>query len=181
MVVNVFPKSAVKVWIVLLACLMLAGCGGGGFDLRGVLESRPVRLDGEQVVMDQGQLDCGTHDDLWTISPLGDGRTVGRLTQKGRDLHFGDDVQIGDPVVGMPYAQLHGSFSIKMYRAGSIRDVDEWSKLADAKVGVKIEHSCFEANPLVLMGIRHGQFDLTVNPAFRLKLDQEWQVDQVVH
>jgi len=126
-------------------------------------------------------LDCGARDDLWNISPLGDGRTVGRLTQKGRDLHFGDDIQIGDPVVGMPYAQLHGSFSLKMYRAGSIRDVDEWSKLADAKVGVKIEHSCFEANPLVLMGIRHGQFDLTVNPVFRFKMDQEWQLDQVVH
>jgi len=177
----VFLKNAAKLQVVFLACLILAGCCGGGFDLRGVLESRPVRLDGEQVVMDQGQLDCGARDDLWNISPLGDGRTVGRLTQKGRDLHFGDDIQIGDPVVGMPYAQLHGSFSLKMYRAGSIRDVDEWSKLADAKVGVKIEHSCFEANPLVLMGIRHGQFDLTVNPVFRFKLDQEWQVDQVVH
>jgi len=51
-VVNVFLKNAAKLRVVFLACLILAGCGGGGFDLRGVLESRPVRLDGEQVVMD---------------------------------------------------------------------------------------------------------------------------------
>jgi hypothetical protein len=181
MVANVFPKSAAKVSVVFLACLMLAGCGGGGFDVKGILESRPVRLDGEQVVLDQEQLDCGTHEELWNVSTLGDTRSVGRLTQKGRDLHFGDDIQIGDPVVGVPYAQLHGSFSLSVYRPGSIRDEDEWDKVADARVGVKIDHRCFQSNPPRLMGIRHGQFDLSVNPVFRFKLDQEWKVDQVVH
>ena len=31
------------------------------------------------------------------------------------------------------------------------------------------------------MGIRHGQFDQSASPAFRFKLDGEWQVDRIVH
>src|SRR5437773_2035108 len=131
MVANVFPQNRSRICGVSLACLMLVGCGPSGFDLSGVLESRPVRLDGEQVAMDQGQLDCGTREDLWNISPLGDGRSVGRLTQKGRDLQFSDDVQIGDLVVGLPYAQLHGAFSLRVYQPGSVRDEDQWSKVGD--------------------------------------------------
>ena len=102
MVANVFLNNCLRICGATLACLMLAGCGPSGFDLNGVLESRPVRLDGEQVVLDQGQVECGTHEDLWTIEPLGDGRALGRLTKKGRDLQFSDDIQIGDPAVGVP-------------------------------------------------------------------------------
>jgi hypothetical protein len=180
MVANVFPKNCLRMSGI-LACLTLAGCGGNGFDLAGVLESRPVRLDGEQVVLDQVQVECGAREDLWTLSPLGDGRAVGRLTQKGRNLQFGDDVQIGDLVVGNPYIQLRGSFSLRVNQTGSIRDEDEWDKLADAKVSVKIDHSCFQATPPVLMGIRHGQFDQSASPVFHFKLDGSWTVDQVVH
>lgn len=164
-----------------MACLMLAGCGPSGFDLTGVLESRPVRLDQEQVVLNTEQVECGTREDLWTMSPLGDGRFVGRLTQKGRDLQFNDDVQIGDPAVGVPYVQVHGPFSVKVIQPGSIRDEDDWTKSADAKVAVTINHGCFQANPPMLMGIRHGQFDQSSSPAFRFKLDGEWQVDRVIH
>jgi hypothetical protein len=165
----------------ILASLLLAGCGGGGFDPAGVLESRPVRLDSEQVVLITEQLECGTREDLWTMFPLGDGRSVGRLTTKGRALQFSDDVQIGDPIVGVPFVQLHGSFPVKVIQSGSIRDEDEWTKSAEAKVGVRIDHSCFQANPPILMGIRHGQFDQSSIPVFRFKLDGEWTVDRVVH
>ena len=165
----------------LLAGLMLAGCGPGGFDPNGTLESRPVRLDGEQVIVDQGQLDCGIHEDLWTLSPMGDGRAIARLTKKGRDLQFSDDVQIGEPGIGVPYAQIHGSFPVKVIQVGPVRDQDEYTKLADAKVGVKIDHSCFQNSPPLLMGIRHGQFSQSATPVFRFKLDGEWQVDQIVH
>ncbi len=181
MVANVFLNNWLRICGPTLACLMLAGCGPSGFDLNGVLESHPVRLDGEQVVLDQGQVECGTHEDLWTIESLGDGRALGRLTKKGRDLQFSDDIQIGDPAVGVPYVQLHGSFPVKVIQSGSVRDEDEWTKSADAKVVVRIDHSCFQASPPALMGIRHGQFDQSASPAFRFKLDGEWQVDRVVH
>jgi len=181
MVANIFFNFGLRICGAGLACLTLAGCGSGGFDVAGVLESRPVKLDGEQVILNPEQVDCGTRDDLWNIAPLGDGRAVGRLTQKGRDLHFGDDIQIGDPTVGTPYAQLHGAFSLKVNQPGSVRDEDDWDKQADAKVSVKIDHSCFQANPPVLMGILHGQFDQTASPVFHFRLDKDWQVDKVVH
>ena len=175
------PRPLPKIFGVLLACLTLAGCGGGGFDPNGVLESRPVRLDREQVVLNPEQVDCGAREDLWNVAPLGGGREVARLTPKGRDLQFSDDVQIGDPVVGVPYVQIHGSFALQVIHTGSVHDEDEWTKLMDAKVGVKIDHSCFQANPPLLMGIRHGQFDQSVNPVFRFKLDGEWLPDRVIH
>ena len=174
-------KILVRIVGVLLTFLALTGCGGGGFNPAGVLESRTVRLDGEQVVLDQGQVDCGAREDLWTITPMGDGRALGRLTSKGREIQFSDDVQIGDPVVGTPYAQIHGMLPVKVLQTGSVRDEDEWTKLVDAKVGVAINHSCFQANPPALMGIRHGQFDASANPVFRFKMDQDWTVDKIVH
>jgi hypothetical protein len=106
---------------------------------------------------------------------------VGRLTPKGRALQFSDDVQISDPVVGVPYVQIHGAFPVKASQVGSIRDEDQFTKVAEVKVTVGINHSCFQANPPLLMGIRHGQFDPSATPVFRFKMDGEWMVDQIVH
>jgi hypothetical protein len=165
-----------------LAGLILVGCGGNDFDATSVLESRPVKLDGEQVALNPDQVDCGAREDLWTVATLGgEGRSVGRLTQKGRDLQFSDDVQIGDPGLSVAHTQVHGSLPVQVFQVGSVREEDAWTKLGDAKVGVKINDACFQANPPLVMGIRHGQFDPTANPVFRFKLDRDWQVDQVIH
>ncbi len=164
-----------------LAFLMLGACGSGEFSANGALEAHPVQLDGEQVVLDQGQVDCGAHEDLWDITPLGDGRSVGRLTKKGRDLQFSDDVQIGDPVVGYPYVQIHGTFPVKVFQVGAVREEDQYTKQADARVTVGINHGCFQNSPPTLMGIRHGQFDLSASPVFRFRLDGAWTVDKVIH
>jgi|GEM_PF-1089448 len=179
---NVLSEKLAARCAALLAALALAGCGGGGFDPRGTLESHPVRLDGEQVVLDQSQVDCGSREDLWVISPMGDSRSIGRLTQKGRDLQFSDDVQIGEPDIKVPYAQIRGSFPVAVLQMGSIRDEDAFTKTVEAKAGVRIDHSCFQ-NPLpILMGIRRGKFDPASNPVFRMKLEGEaWIVDRVVH
>jgi len=171
----------VRIGFAALSFLALGACGGGDFSANGVLESRPVRLDGEQVVLDQSVVDCGVREDLWTLSPLGDTRYVGRLLQKARDLQFSDDVQIGDAAVGAPYAQIHGAFPVKVIQIGSIHDQDAWTKIAEAKVMVRIDHACFQSSPPVLMGIRHGQFDSSATPVFRFKLDNEWALDQIVH
>jgi len=163
--------------------LLLSACGSSDFDPVGVLESRPVTLDGEQVILDPAQVECGVREELWNVTSLGgaEGRAVARLTKKGRDLQFSDDVQIGDPAIGLPYAQIHGSFPVKVLKMGSVRDEDQWDKLVDAKVGVAIDGACFQGAPLVMLGIRHGQFDPTTNPVFRVKLDREWMVDRAVH
>jgi hypothetical protein len=160
---------------------MLAGCGSNASDPNSILESHPVRLDGEQVILDSGQLECGAREDLWIVGPMSDGRAVARLTQKGRDLRFSDDVQVGEPGVLVPYVQIHGSFAVKVLQMGPIRDEDAFTKLIDAKVGVKIDHSCFQTILPVLMGIRHGHFDQSTNPVFRYRLDGEWLMDQVIH
>jgi hypothetical protein len=179
---KVLHEKRLAGWVMLLGTVALTGCGGGGFDARSTLESRPARLDGEQILLDQTQLDCGVREDLWIVSPLGDARSVARLTQKARDLQFSDDVQIGDPEIKLPYAQIRGSFPITVLQMSSVRDQDAFTKLAEAKVGVRIDHSCFQ-NPLpVLMGVRHGKFDPSSNPVFRLKLEGDaWLTDQVVH
>jgi len=116
------------------------------------------------------------------VAQLGDGRSVGHLTQKGRNLQFSDDVQIGDPGVGLPYAQIHGSFGVKVLQTATVRDDDPSTKIVEAKVAVKIDHKCFESTWPVLMGVRHGQFTPSANPVFRFKLDgEQWPFDQVVH
>jgi hypothetical protein len=181
MVVNILPKKCCGLLGCFLAGMILVGCGPAGFDPNGLLLSRPVRLDGEQVMLNQGQIDCGVREDLWAVSSLGDERSVARLTQKARDLQFSDDVQIGEPGIGVPYAQIRGSFPVKVLQVGSIHDEDPFTKTADVKVGVMIDHSCFQASPPVVMGIRHGKFDTSTNPVFRFKQDPEWLVDQIVH
>jgi hypothetical protein len=109
---------------------------------------------------------------------MGEGRSLGRLTQKGRDLQFGDDIQIVSP---NPYAQVRGSFPLKVLQAGTVQDSDAFTKTAEAKVGVRIDHKCFQDNFPVLMGIRHGEFTASTSTVFRFKLENEWQFDQIIH
>jgi hypothetical protein len=171
-----------KTCVVAVACLSLAACGTGGFNSTAALESQPLRLDNEQVVLDQGQLDCGAREDLWNVAQLGEGRAVARLTQKGRDLQFSDDVQIGDANIGVPYAQIHGSFGVRVLQMVSARDDDPATKTIEAKVGIKFDHKCFQDPWPVLMGVRHGQFTPSANPMFRFTLDgEQWPFDKVIH
>ena len=167
-----------KISGLLTVCLALAGCGGNGFDPGGLLESRPIRLDGEQIVLNSTQVECGAQNDLWTVTPMGDERSLGRLTQKGRDLQFGDDIQIVAP---SPYAQVRGAFPLKVLQVGTIQDSDAFTKTMEAKVGVRIDHKCFQDSLPVLMGIRHGEFTAATSTVFRFKLENEWQFDQIIH
>jgi hypothetical protein len=173
-----------SLWIMLLPSLLLVGCGAGEFSegtVRQRIESQPTRLDGEQVTLTRGQLECGTQAELWTIEHLGADRTVGRLTQQGRDLGFGDDIQIDEPGFNNPYAQLRGPFVMSLIQLNNIKDEGAQSKVVDAKVAVRINNPCFD-NPLpLILGVKHGKFNETVGVLMRFRLDDDWNYDQIVH
>ena len=172
-------------WVGLLPCLILAGCGGSEFSggkIQYRLETEPIQLDGEQVMMNRGQVDCGVTRELWDLQELGkEDRQVAHLTDAARALGFSDDIQIGEPGFINPYAQIRGKFMVTLLDMGSVKDEGPRFKLVETKLGIKIDHECF-ANPLpVLMGVRHGKFTQTAYATVRFRLDDNWYYDQIVH
>jgi hypothetical protein len=171
-------------WIMLLSSLILAGCGDREFGegkIRYKIETQATRLDGEQVTLTRGQLDCGSQAELWAVERIGADRSVGRLTKLGRDLGFGDDVQIDEPGFINPYAQVRGSFVLSLIQVNNIRDDGAQNKMVDAKVGVRINHPCFSSPLPALLGVKHGKFNETAGVLMRFRLDDDWMYDQIVH
>lgn len=175
-------KSLSASAFILILCLALAGCNNGPLDdsrIRYLLESGTIPLNGEQVMINQQQLECGTQAELWEMQSLGPGLSVGRLLPRGRELKFGDDVQLND--MRYAYTQLRGDFSVAMFEVQSIRDENAKTKIVDAKVAVRINHTCFQ-NPLPLMGVRHGKFTQDFLPRFQfVQVNDDWQYDSIVH
>lgn len=177
-------SSPVPLCLVLTLSLLAAGCSSGGFDFSKVqylLEVNPLPLDGEQVMMTTDQLDCGVQSDLWDITQLGPNRAVARLNQAARDLHFGDDVIIGEPGMRSPYAQIRGTFQLRVLDLGTVRDEGEKIKLADVKIGVEIPHPCFRDPLPQLMAVRRGRFTQDAMPTFRFRNESDWIYDRVQH
>ena len=84
----------VSLAIVVVLAIVSAGCAGKDFNedkAREIVESQPVRLDGEQASLNNAQIDCGVRSDLWErpveASP---GHTSARLTAEARALKFSD-------------------------------------------------------------------------------------------
>jgi hypothetical protein len=165
--------------IAILAVAGLSGCSNPGFDsdaAKGMLEGAPLELSNEQVMINDSQLECGTKNDLWE-PPNGN---VARLTQKGRDLKFTDDVRLNDPEIRAPYAQVNGKFPVQVAEVTKVRDT-EGGKLADVRLGIMIAHECF-ATPLPLMGIRKGKFTPEAAVVFRFRgSDKEFTLDKLMH
>src|ERR1019366_9875757 len=152
--------------ITILAVAGLSSCSTPGFDsdaVKGMLESTPLELSNEQVVISDAQLECGTKNELWD-PPNGN---VARLTQKGRDLHFTDDIRLNDPEIHVPYTQVNGKFPVQVADSSKIRDTPG-GKLADVRLGIMVAHECF-TSPLPLMGIRRGKFTPEAPVVFRFK------------
>ncbi len=160
--------------------LCLAGCAKPDFgpdSIRGMLEGSPITLSQEQVTLTQPQVECGVQAELW--DPPSD--HVAKLTQKGRDLKFSDDVRLDDPEIRQPYSQVSGPFSVSVSDVSKLRDTDNGMKLADVKLGVVITDDCF-TKPLPLMGIHKGKFSPDAPVVFRFQgSGQDWTLDKLVH
>ncbi len=167
--------------------LFLANCGWGPFNegrCANAIAANPIRLDGEQVMLNNSQIDCGVQAELWDApQQLGLHRTVAHLAQAGRSLKFDDDVAVLEPGQSKPYVQVRGEFPVQVLEIINIRDgEDQNEKVVEVRLGVLVSHSCFP-QPLPLMGVRKGKFTHEINPILRLRMqsNNSWVVDRVMH
>jgi hypothetical protein len=103
------------------------------------------------------------------------------LTAKGRALKFDDDVAASDPDYRFPHVQVRGDFQLTTLEATTIKEGPEKdTKLVEARVGARIDHSCFPT-PMPVMGLKKGNFTPDAAPVFLLRNDNGWRVEKVVH
>ena len=166
-------------------CLACVGCGSkdefDGGVAKSILEASAIQLDGEQVTLTLTQLDCGVQSELWEpAAQVSQDRSTARLTSKGRELNFGDSPAI-EPTFRQPYVQVRGPFSLEVDEVSGVRDGEADTKVVDAKVGIKLQHACFQ-NPLPMMGVKHGEFREGTPVSFQFrKSDDGWRLDKIVH
>lgn len=168
-----------KFLLITMSALMLclAACSSPDFDPKPLLENTPVDLTNEQVTLTDAQVNCGAQNELWD-PPSGN---IAKLTQKGRDLKFTDDVRVVDPNIHVPYTQVSGKFSVQVAEIAKVRDV-EGGKLVDARLGVIIPQDCFNGTSLPLMGVRKGNFAPDAPVVFRfVGSGKEWSLDKLMH
>ena len=169
----------VLIFIAILG-LFLSRCGNTELDgdaIKGLLEGTPVAVSTEQVTLTEQQVACGAQTYLWD-PPNGN---IARLSQKGRDLKFTDDVRLNDPDIHQAFTQITGSFPVSVSDVSRVRDDGQGAKLADVRLGVVISHECLTA-PLPLMGIRKGQFSPDAPVVFRFQgSGKEWSLDKLMH
>jgi hypothetical protein len=159
--------------------ICLFGCSSPEFSVdtvKEILEGAPLNLTDEQARLTEGQVDCGARNELWD-PPNGN---VARLSQKGRDLKFTDDVRLNDPEIPGPYIQVSGAFPVTVTKVSKLRK-DGKGNLVDVRLGIIIKHECF-TSPLPLMGIRKGKFTPDAAVVFRfLGSGQDWTLDKLMH
>ena len=181
---NYCMKCSFQLVCLTLAGLCLTGCDSGVFDegaAQGVIESGKVQLNSEVVLLTPAQVTCGEKKGLWIVDQLeGGGGAIGRLTDSGRALNFGDDVRMGDRRFTNPYVQLNGSFALKVKKVDNMTDDGVDAKIVEAKAGVVIDHECFD-KPLPLLGIDRGDFSEDADPRFHLQQRNGWTMDQLLH
>jgi hypothetical protein len=170
-----------SLWFTLL---VVTGCGDSGvFDqpqAQAVIESAKIPLSSEQVLVTEQQILCGEKKDLWTVDQMEGGGALGRLSEAGRALGFGDDVRMGDRKFTGPYVQLRGDFKVKVQKFLQMTDQGTDAKIVEAKLGVVVKHECFP-KPLALLGIDHGDFSEDTAPRIHLRQRNGWTADQVLH
>jgi hypothetical protein len=164
------------------ALALLGACNSGDFNygkVGNLIQGNPMHLDAEYVMLSPQQVDCGVQNDLWDMPSDSGGRSTARLKDKGRDLKFADDVSIGD--MKSAYVQVRGDFTLAAIDVQSDRPGPEpESKFVDVKLGVPINHSCFP-QPLIMMGVRKGNFTQEYAPELLFKYNNGWYIDRIVH
>ncbi len=144
-------------------------------------QEKPINLDGEQLVLADGQVNCGVQNDLWDAPMTVGDRSIARLLDKGRALKFFDDVVVRDGVSQVSYAQVRGQFDVEVTPPEDIKDAGEGVKLVNIRVGARIMHSCF-GSPLPIMGVRKGQFAPDALPQLRFVQEgADWKFDKIIH
>ncbi len=149
---------------------------------------KPIRLDAEQVMLTQSQVDCGVQSDLWEppaqavgINSNVVGLTVAHLNAAARELKFDDDVILTEPGSRSPYVQVRGDFPAQLADGLTIHDDGQYSKKVEGKVTITINHPCF-MDPLPVMGVKKGKFNQDAMPFLHFTLENDgWHFDKVVH
>lgn len=162
----------------------LFGCQSSDFNdakTKGMIEMSPVRLDSEQVKLNQGQVDCGVTYELWEgVNQVSGTRSTAHLLDGARSLKFSDDVAY-EPGNRQPFIQVNGEFPLQIDEITSTRDEDKETKIVEGRIGIKVPHGCFPA-PLPIMGVKRGNFSQDVLPRLRFKLQEDgWHIDGFVH
>jgi hypothetical protein len=169
--------------MVMLSVIACTGCDRDFDDSVIILRVRdhPQKLEGEQVVLTDGQIECGVQMELWE-SPVPSGeRRVARLLAAARDLKFFDDVMIEKS--GRGSAQVRGDISLEVIPPFQTKDAEQGVKMVSAKVGAIIPHACFTSS-LPIMGVRKGEFsaDAPVQLRYTRSDDgKDWVFDRLVH
>ena len=144
---------------------------------------KPIQLDREQVSISYEQVVCGVKNELWEgdSAETAQFQSSYRLTQKGRDLLFSDDVYPNGAGYLTPYTQVRGKFSLQLGQVVAISNASDGGKLVQAKLAVKIPHPCFAA-PLPIMGVRKGKFAPDAETILKYEEDENgWLLTGLVH
>ena len=166
----------------MLGVLACTGCNRDFDDgvVVGQLNGQTVKLDGEQVVLNDSQVDCGVQKELWEapVASGGEGR-VARLLPAARDLKFFDDVRVEKSGIGS--AQIRGDITLDVTPPFETKDAEEGVKMVTGKIGAVIRHTCF-ASSLPIMGVRKGEFSADAPVQMRFVSDgKDWKFDRLVH
>lgn len=179
-----FRTKVIPIFITGVLCVFVTACGHE-FDGEAIQSGagKPAELDREQVSMSYEQLLCGVKNELWEsdTAETGQPQTSYRLTQKGRDLQFSDDIYPSGAGYTTPYTQVRGKFKLFLGQVIAITNGPDHAKLVQAKLSVKIPHPCF-ATALPIMGVRKGKFTPDAAPVLKYEEDESgWQLTELVH
>jgi hypothetical protein len=180
---NMHLGKAGALVVATVGCLWLGGCSKATFDAGTVRNAggQTVELQSEQVSIQDSALNCAIEKGLFEVPYDAGSRMIARLTEKGRNLGFSDDVSIGEQGYSQPYTQVRGTFKIEFGQVVKISDVQDGIKPVQAVAGVKIPHECFPSG-LTVMGINGGTIAENIAPAFEFdRYDNDWHVMSILH